>query len=72
MITRDRLERAAFLSYLLESSYTNLGVPEEVKEAAFRWACRVLEDSQSSREEILASIVHEAALSSSLGFPYKD
>jgi hypothetical protein len=66
-MTRDRLERAVLLYYLVESPYTNLRVTEEVKDAAFRWANKVLEGSQSSREEVLASILQEAALSESLG-----
>lgn len=73
MSTQDRLDRAVIIWYLCEKTpYADFGVPEGVREEAFRWACRVLEGSQSSREEILASLFQEAALSNSLGFPAKD
>jgi len=72
MATQDRLDRAVIIWYLCENHYADFEVPEGVREEAVRWACRVLEGSQSSKEEILASLFQEAALSNSLGFPAKD
>lgn len=65
-MTRDRLERATLVWALLQSPNSNLDVPQEILEDAFKWACRVLGGSSSSREELLTSILQEAALSATL------
>lgn len=52
---------------LLQSPNSNLDVPQEILEDAFKWACRVLGGSSFSREDLLASILQEAALSATLG-----